>query len=115
MRSVGISVRRAERSAAARAGLAQALAAYAYGVAVTDVCAAARGNSKVALARQVAMYLCHTVFRLDAKELAETFGRDDSTARYALQQVSDMRNDTEFNRTIVYLESTLRRTAGDAA
>jgi chromosomal replication initiation ATPase DnaA len=61
------------------------------------------------------MYLCHTVFRLDVKELARTFGRDDSTARYALQQVADMRHDAEFDRTIVYLESMLRQTARDAA
>jgi chromosomal replication initiation ATPase DnaA len=117
MQRVGISLSagRAARTSADCAGLAQALAAYVYGVAITDVRASGRGKSKVALARQVAMYLCHTVFRLDVKELAKTFCRDDSTARHALQQVADMRHDAEFDRTIVYLESMLRQTAGEAA
>jgi chromosomal replication initiation ATPase DnaA len=117
MQSVGFSqsAGRVKRTSADRAGLAQALAAYVYGVAITDVRASTRGKSKVALARQVAMYLCHAVFRLDAKELAETFGRDDSTTRYALRQITDMRNDAEFDRTIIYLESMLRQAAGDAA
>ena len=103
------------RTPADRAGLAQALAAYAYGVGIADVRAQARGKSRVALARQVAMHLCHAVFSLDAGELARTFGRDDSTVRHALHQVADMRADAEFDRTIRYLESMLRRTAEVAA
>jgi chromosomal replication initiation ATPase DnaA len=95
-----------------RAGLAQALAAYAYGVGIADVRTHAQGRSKVALARQVAMHLCHAVFLLDARELANAFGRDESTVRYALHQIADMRADPEFDRTIRYLESMLRRTAG---
>jgi chromosomal replication initiation ATPase DnaA len=103
------------RTPADRAGLAQALAAYAYGVGIADVRASTRGKSKVALARQVAIYLCHRVFLLDAKDLANTFARDDSTVRYALRQIGDMRADAEFDRTIRYLEAMLRRTAEDAA
>ena len=106
---------RAARTPADRAGLAQALAAYAYGVGIADVRASTRGKSRVALARQIAMYLCHSVFHLDARELAETFGRDDSTVRYALNQVGDMRADADFDRTIRYLAQVLRRTAEDAA
>jgi chromosomal replication initiation ATPase DnaA len=111
---MGISVERAVRTPADRAGLAQALAAYAYGVGIAEVRASTRGKSRVALARQIAMYLCHTVFLLDVGNLAKTFGRDDSTVRYALHQIADMRADADFDRTIRYLESMLRRTAGDA-
>ncbi len=96
------------------AGMIQIVVAHAYGVTLDDLRSPSRVGH-VALARQVAMYLCHTVFRLDIKELARTFGRDNSTARYALQQIADMRHDPEFDRTIVYLESMLRQTAGDAA
>jgi chromosomal replication initiation ATPase DnaA len=115
MQGMEISAGKAARTSADRAGLAQALAAYAYGVGIADVRASSRGTSKVALARQVAIHLCHTVFLLDARELARTFGRDDSTVRHALRQIADMRADAEFDRTIRYLQSMLRRTAEDAA
>lgn len=117
MQSVGLSqsAGRAARSADVRAGLAQALAAYVYGVGIGEVRASTRGKSKVALARQVAMYLCHAVFRLDAKELASAFGRDPSTVYYALEQIAGLRCDAEFDRTIAYLETMLRQAAGDAA
>jgi chromosomal replication initiation ATPase DnaA len=105
---------RAARAPADRAGLAQALAAYTFGVGIADVCGAARGKSRVALARQVAMYLCHRVFQLDANGLAAAFCRNHATARHALRQIATLRADPEFDRTVVYLEAMLRQAAGDA-
>jgi chromosomal replication initiation ATPase DnaA len=115
MQGLEISATGPARTPADRAGLAQALAAYAYGVGIAEVRAQTRGRSKVALARQVAMHLCHAVFLLDARELATTFGRDDSTVHHALRQIAGMRADPEFDRTIRYLESMLHRTAEDVA
>src|SRR5262249_21236717 len=115
MQAMAISPGRKARTPADRAGLAQALAAYAYGVGIADVRASTRGKAEVALARQVVMSLCDRVFHFEAKDLATTFGRDDSTVRHALRQIAVMRADTEFDRTIRYLEAMLRHTAEDAA
>jgi chromosomal replication initiation ATPase DnaA len=96
-----------------RVGLAQALVAQAYGVGIEDIAAPTRRDPQTARARQVAMYLSHVVFHMSLSQVGRAFGRDRSTACYALHHVEDLRDDPETDRKIVRLESLVRAAAGE--
>ena len=98
-----------------RAGMAQALVAHVYGVELTDMRAQTRRMPRAALARQVAMYLSHVVLQLSLSEVGEAFGRGRSTAWHATHHIESLREDSELDRTLDYLETTLRGTIGEAA
>ena len=91
-----------------RAGMTQIVVAHAYGVPLDELRAPKRGAAQTALARQVAMYLTHIVFAVSMGDIAKSFGRDRSTACYAIQRVEALRDDPELNRTLGWLEATLR-------
>jgi chromosomal replication initiation ATPase DnaA len=91
-----------------RAGMTQIVVAHAYGVPLDDIRAPSGGAKQAALARQIAMYLAHIVFAMSVREVAQGFGRDRSTACHAIQRVEAMRDDPELNRTLGWLEATLR-------
>ena len=91
-----------------RAGMTQIVVAHAYGVTLDDLRAPSRVSSHVAFARQIAMYLAHIVFSMSMAEVGRGFGRDRSTACYAIQRVEAMRDDPELERTLGWLEATLR-------
>ena len=95
-----------------RASIAQALVAHVYGVTLADMRAATRGQPRAALARQIAMYLSRVVFEMSLGEVAHAFGRDRSTASHAFHHIEDLRDDPELDRTLGYLETLLRGTAG---
>ena len=94
-----------------RAGMTQIVVAHAYGVPLDDLRAPKRGAPQAALARQVAMYLAHIVFAMNLTVVGRCFGRDPSTASHAIQRVEAMRDDPELNRTLGWLEATLRGVA----
>ncbi len=94
--------------------LVQAASSHVFGVALGELCAATRRAPRAALARQVAMYLCHVVFRIGVSQIARAFGRDPSTVSHALARIEDMRDDGEFDRTVGLLETMLDRAWGDA-
>jgi len=98
-----------------RAGMAEAIVAHVYGVPLHDMCGTTRGAPRVALARQVAMYLTHIVFGMGVSEIAPAFGRNKATAHHALKHVEDLRDDPGFDRTLRFLETLLRDAAGRAA
>lgn len=98
-----------------RAGMAQALVAHVYGVELEDMRALTRRQPRAALARQIAMYLSHTVLGMSVSQVAEAFGRDRSTACYALRHVEDLRDDPELDRTLLFLETLLRGAVRGAA
>ncbi len=91
------------------ARLIEALVASVFSVAETDLLAPSRGRAKIALARQVAMYLARVVGRLRFDEVAIVFGRDRSTVRHACHVVEDRRDDPDFNLTLDHLESIIKR------
>jgi len=95
--------------------LAQAFVAHAFGVALEDMRTDTRGAPRAALARQVAMYLCHVVLRMGVSEVALAFQRRKSTACHALRHVEDLRDDAELDRTLYFLEASLRSATGRAA
>lgn len=94
----------------AQAKLAASVAAFALAVPREKVTAKTRGNANTALARHVAMYLCHVAFELSLARVAAAFGRDRSTVAHACHIVEDRREDIRFDRWIATLEATVRRT-----
>ena len=68
-----------------------------------------RGRARVAMARQVAMYLAHVVCGLTLTEAGELFGRDRTTAAHACQVVERKREDEpEFDRALQLLENVTK-------
>jgi Bacterial dnaA protein helix-turn-helix len=63
-----------------------------------------RGRARVALARQVAMYLAHVGCGLSLTEAGELFDRDRTTAAHACHMVEARREDPGFDRAIELLE-----------
>lgn len=70
-----------------------------------------RGRSRVAFARQVAMYLAHVTFGLTLTTVGRAFGRDRTTVSHACALVEDARDNPEFDRTLELLEAIAKRLA----
>lgn len=87
--------------------LVQATISHVMGVPLNDLCAATRRRPKAALARQIAMYLCHVVFEIGVSEAARAFARDPSTVTHALQRIEEMREDAAFDTTLTAIEAML--------
>ena len=69
-----------------------------------DLCCQSRGQAKVALARQVAMYLAHVVCGLTFTEVGSQFDRDRTTVAHACCVVEDRRDDEMFDTVVELLE-----------
>lgn len=67
-----------------------------------------RGQARVALARQVAMYLAHTGCGLTLTEAGCLFDRDRTTAAHACAVVERRRDQPTFDRAIALLETIVR-------
>lgn len=63
-----------------------------------------RGIARVALARQVAMYLAHVGCGLSMTAAGRLFGRDRTTVAHACLIVEDRRDDPLFDRALDLLE-----------
>lgn len=78
-------------------------------VAESDLAAPSRASAEVAFARQVAMYLAHTCYRLTYDEVADAFGRERTTVAHACAVVEDERDEgTPFCDKLTKLERRLR-------
>jgi hypothetical protein len=78
--------------------------AQVFGVTHGDLFTPSRGRARVALARQVAMYLAHICCGLSFTEVGLLFGRDRTTVAHACAVVEDRRDDPIFDRTLELLE-----------
>lgn len=87
--------------------LAAGVVAYAMEVAPEDLLAARRGDLRVCLARQVAMYLAHVAFGLSLSRVALAFGRDRSTVSHAVQLMEGRRDDADVDAWFDALEAML--------
>lgn len=67
-----------------------------------------RGRKHVALARQTAMYLAHTVCEMTLTETGQLFERDRTTVAHACAVIEDRREDPAFDRAIDMLERSAR-------
>lgn len=64
-----------------------------YGLVIADLYEPTRGSPRVAFARQVAMYLAHTSFKLSLGMISRIFDRDRSTVSHACKVVENGRDD----------------------
>lgn len=64
----------------------------------------ARGSSKTAHARHIAMYLCHTLLGLSLGATARCFSRDPSTIRHACAKIEQQRDDLKFDHWLCQIE-----------
>lgn len=75
-----------------------------FGIAGHDLRRTTRGRARVALARQVAMYLAHVGCGLSLTETGRLFGRDRTTVAHACGVIEDRRDDPVFDRALDLLE-----------
>nr|WP_305888878.1 helix-turn-helix domain-containing protein [Parvularcula maris] len=68
-----------------------------------------RCRQPIAHARQVAMYLLHTVFGGTYEQAGMHFRRDRTTVKHACSMIEDERDDPAFDRKLEFLEETLMR------
>ncbi len=71
-----------------------------------------RGVARIALARQVAMYLSHVACGLTKAETGRLFDRDRTTVHHACIVVEQRRDDRSFDHAIDHLERVVKIVAG---
>ena len=76
-------------------------------VCVDEFICTSRGKADICLARQMAMYLMHTVFSCPYHRVAAFFGRDRTTISYACRLIEDARDDRDFDRRLEVMENLL--------
>lgn len=86
---------------------ARDVSARSCGVEVGEVRASLR-KSKVAFARQLAMYLCHVTANMSLREISDLFARDRTTVSHACHAIEDRRDCPTFDKQIDFLEKELR-------
>lgn len=87
-----------------KVALVKQLTAHFFGVTEEELIAPTRKGANAALARQVAMYICHVALGFSFSEVGELFGRDRTTASHACKVIEDRRDNSEFDRFIIRLE-----------
>ena len=80
-----------------------------FGVEIAELLRPSRGRARIALARQIAMYLAHVVGGLRLVEVGRVFSRDRTTVAHACAVVENRRDDPDFNLTLDLLESIIKR------
>lgn len=83
------------------------LVAEARGVALGQLLQRERGIAGIAVARQIGMYLMHTLFGRQYADVGRFFGRDRTTVSYACAQVEEMRENAEFDAELSRIEAAL--------
>jgi DnaA-like protein len=94
---------------------AVALVSLARGVPVGAILAPNRAKARVAMARQIAMYLVHVALRFSLTETGRCFGRDRTTAAHACTRVEAHRDDPDFDLELVCLEAAIFNTGAPGA
>ncbi|MFN3623836.1 MAG: helix-turn-helix domain-containing protein [Hyphomicrobium sp.] len=93
---------------AARSGASREAIEYAvtqvFGIAGRDLRRSTRGRARVALARQVAMYIAHVGCGLSLTETGRLFERDRTTVAHACGVIEDRRDDPLFDRVLDLIE-----------
>ena len=84
------------------------------GVALTKLLRRTRGSGRAASARQLAIYLAHTLLGRPQDVVAELFGRDRSTIAHAVQTLEDRRDRKPLEAEIARIEAQLQDREPDA-
>lgn len=85
----------------------EAVVARVYGVSSISLRSAQRCSSRIAFARQTAMYLANVVFGLGYAQVGAAFGRDRTTVRHACAKIEDARDSVTFDTGMAALEAAL--------
>ncbi|MEQ1901338.1 MAG: helix-turn-helix domain-containing protein [Devosia sp.] len=75
------------------------------GIAPEILVSGRRGGAEAALARQMLMYLLHTLLGFDVRRVGSLLGRNRSTVDHACAVVEDRRDDAAFDRKLAQVES----------
>ena len=67
-----------------------------------------RGTAEIALARQLAMYLAHTLLGRTMEDVGDLLGRDRTTVAHACRVIEDRREKRDFDRAVERIESAVR-------
>lgn len=86
--------------------------AQVFAISTVDLSRQTRGKAKVALARQVAMYLAHVACGLTFTEIGQLFGRDRTTVAHACVVVEDRRDEKMFDVVMELLECAVTSMLG---
>jgi chromosomal replication initiation ATPase DnaA len=109
--AVPVSASRAARTPSASDRIrviVESSVAQVFGISPALLRSVTRGRARVALARQVAMYLSHVAFCLSLTDVGRIFGRDRTTVSHACGVVEDLRDDPRFDRVLDMLERIIR-------
>lgn len=103
MTFVGLSEAREERTLELCEAMID-IAAALFNVSGKDLRKPGRSSLGVSRVRQVAMYVCHVVLRLNMTDIGKAFGRDRTTVVHACHLIEDLRDDRDFERIITTTE-----------
>lgn len=92
--------------------LLEATVAGGFDIEEDDLRKPTRGEARIALARQVAMYLAHVGCGLSKAEAGRLFHRDRTTVHHACIVVEGRRDDDQFDLALEYLEQIIRIVVG---
>jgi chromosomal replication initiation ATPase DnaA len=92
-----------------------ALVAASRGVTRDEMLSGRRCSNAVAGARQLAMYLVHTLLGRTYLEVGRLFGRDRTTVSHACARIEDRREDrSAFEREVAAIEAAIAATEWEA-
>ena len=74
-----------------------------YCVGLCELRRESRGRARVALARQISMYLCHVIFGISMQDVGSIFDRDRTTVAHACEVVEDHRDDRQFDIMLEFI------------
>lgn len=95
--------------------LIEEIVADVFEVPAVELKLATRGKARIALARQVAMYIAHVGYGLTLTEVGYLFERDRTTVAHACSIVEQRRDDREFDAAVALLELIVRALDGAGA
>ncbi|MBS3648171.1 chromosomal replication initiator DnaA [Pseudaminobacter sp. 19-2017] len=75
-----------------------------YSVSSKELRRSGRSGTDVARVRQIAMYVSHVTLGISMQEVGRCFARDRTTVRHACHLIEDLRDDDEFDRTVMTTE-----------
>lgn len=97
---------------AGRAGVAEAIAAHAFGVPLPELRSAGCDGSQAWKAKSVAIHLAHRILRVPLSRISQPHP---AAARSACRSVAQRRRNPAFDRTMASLEMLARNAAGGVA
>ncbi len=84
------------------------------GVSLTKLLRRTRGSGRAASARQLAIYLAHTLLSRPQEVVAELFGRTRSTVAHSVHALEDLRDRESLEAEIARIETLLQESRSQA-